>query len=51
MKNFKILIITFSMLIACNPIVEELEVQVFETSAGGNKLTEVKEFEGSIEMS
>ena len=44
MKNTLILLV-ITVLIACNPENKEMEIEVFETSAQGNKLTRLIEFE------
>jgi len=44
-KNYSLILLSLFMLTsACKPTEETLELEVFETSAGGNKLTKVTEF-------
>ena len=48
-KAFSIILITAFMLSACNTGIKQLDVMVYETSAGGHKLTELTEFESHEE--
>ncbi|WP_282134703.1 glycoside hydrolase family 30 protein [Seonamhaeicola maritimus] len=43
--NFIILIMTVAILTGCNEDQNKLKIEVYETSAKGNKLTELKKFE------
>ncbi len=44
MRKLYPFMIAMVVLNACDPEVKELKLNVFETSASGNKLSEIKEF-------
>jgi glucosylceramidase len=49
MKNYLYITLLFMALSACQTEVKKLEVEVYETSAKGNKLTKLTEFEPSAD--